>query len=242
MTGGRVLIVEDEPALVRGLSDALGAHGFDVRAARDGQSGLDAALDGWAHLILLDVMLPKVNGYEICRAVRARGIDVPILMLTAKGQEEDVILGLNVGADDYITKPFRIGELIARVRASLRRRGADLTVCRFGECEVDLRARKVWRGGKELDLTAKEFRLLAYFAERPGRALSRDAILDAVWGSAIFVTPRSIDRCVATLRAKIEPEPHRPIFIHTIREIGYRFEPDSPPVDPRSRPSDVPSL
>jgi DNA-binding response OmpR family regulator len=227
-----VLIIEDEPSLVRGLSDALGAQGFDVQVARDGQSGLDAALGGGADVILLDVMLPKVNGYEICRAVRAQGIDVPILMLTAKGQEEDVILGLDVGADDYITKPFRVAELIARIRACLRRRGADLTVCRFGACEVDFRARKAWRDGRELDLTAKEFRLLAYFAERPGRALSRDAILDAVWGSAIFVTPRSIDRCVATLRAKVEPEPHRPIYIHTIREIGYRFEPDpsaSPP-------------
>jgi DNA-binding response OmpR family regulator len=231
MSAGRVLIIEDEPALTRGLSDALGAQGFDVQVAHDGQSGLDAALNGGADLILLDVMLPRVNGYEICRAVRAQRIDVPILMLTAKGQEQDVILGLNLGADDYITKPFRVGELIARVRAFLRRRGPERTVCRFGDCEVDFHARRFRRNGRELDLTAKEFRLLAYFAERPGRALSRDAILDAVWGSAVFVTPRSIDRCVATLRAKIEPEPHRPIYIHTIRDIGYRFEPDPSPGD-----------
>ena len=230
MSAGRVLIVEDEPALTRGLSDALGAQGFDVQIAHDGQSGLDAALNGDADLILLDVMLPKVNGYEICRAVRARGMDVPILMLTAKGQEENIILGLNLGADDYITKPFRVGELIARVRAFLRRRGSDRAVCSFGDCEVDIRARKVLRNGRALEVTAKEFRLLAYFATRPGCALSRDAILDAVWGSSVFVTPRSIDRCVATLRAKIEPEPHRPIFIHTIRDIGYRFEPDPAPL------------
>jgi len=226
MSAGRVLIVEDEPALTRGLSDALAAQGFAVQVAHDGESGLDAALAGRADLILLDVMLPKVNGYELCRAVRARGVDVPILMLTAKGQEQDIILGLNLGADDYITKPFRVGELIARVRAFLRRRAADGDVSRFGECEIDLRARTLQRNGQPLDLTAKEYRLLEYFVSRPGCALSRDAILDAVWGSSVFVTPRSIDRCVATLRAKIEPVPHRPIHIHTIRDIGYRFEPE----------------
>ncbi len=170
-------------------------------------------------------MLPKVNGYEICRAVRAHDPDVPILMLTAKGQEQDVVLGLNLGADDYVTKPFRTGELIARARAFLRRRGQERSVRRFGDCEIDLRARKVLRDGVEVELTAKEFRLLAYFASRPGCALARDAILNAVWGSSVFVMPRSIDRCVATLRAKIEPDPHRPIYIHTIRDIGYRFEP-----------------
>ena len=135
----RVLLVEDEPALARGLSDTLRANGFDVTVAADGERGLDAALSGSADLILLDVMLPKINGYEICRAVRAQGIDVPILMLTAKGQEQDVILGLNLGADDYITKPFRIGELIARARAFLRRRGPAPTCFRFGDCDVDLR-------------------------------------------------------------------------------------------------------
>jgi DNA-binding response OmpR family regulator len=221
----RVLLVEDEPALARGLSDTLRAHGFDVRVAPDGQAGLDAALAGEADLILLDVMLPKINGYEICRAVRAQGLDVPILMLTAKGQEQDVILGLTVGADDYITKPFRTGELIARARAFLRRRPANGSTCRFGDCEIDLRARRVLRGGVEVALTVKEFRLLAYMASRPGCALSRDAILNAVWGSSVFVTPRSIDRCVATLRAKIEPDPRAPQYIHTIRDIGYRFEP-----------------
>jgi DNA-binding response OmpR family regulator len=222
---GRVLLIEDEPALARGLSDMLRARGFDVEIASDGQRGLDAALAGVADLILLDVMLPKMNGYEICRAVRSQGIDVPILMLTAKGQEEDVVLGLNLGADDYITKPFRPAELIARTRAFLRRRQRPNTSCRFGDCEIDLRARKVMRAGIPLDLTAKEFALLAYFAARPGCALSRDAILNAVWGSSVFVTPRSIDRCVATLRSKVEPDPHNPTYIQTIREIGYRFDP-----------------
>jgi two-component system alkaline phosphatase synthesis response regulator PhoP len=225
MSEAHVLLIEDEPALARGLSDTLRARGFEVEVAHDGQHGLDAALTGKADVILLDVMLPKINGYEICRAVRAHGIDVPILMLTAKGQEEDVVLGLNVGADDYITKPFRVGELIARARAFLRRRGAARAVSRFGDCEIDFTARKVLRAGAALDLTAKEFALLAYFAGRPGCALSRDAILNAVWGSSVFVTPRSIDRCVATLRSKVEPDPHNPTFIQTIREIGYRFEP-----------------
>ena len=225
MSEARVLLIEDEPALARGLSDTLRANGFDVTVAMDGERGLDVAVSGRADLILLDVMLPKINGYEICRAVRASGIDVPILMLTAKGQEQDVIVGLNLGADDYITKPFRVGELIARARAFLRRRGPAPATFRFGDCEVDRLGRKVLRGGAEVDLTAKEFALLAYFTTRPGCALSREVILNAVWGNAVFVTPRSIDRCVATLRAKIEPNPHQPLYIQTIRDIGYRFEP-----------------
>ena len=221
----RILLIEDEPALVRGLSDALSVNGFDVEAAADGQSGLDLALRGHADLIVLDVMLPKVNGYEICRAVREHGLDVPIVMLTARGQERDVILGLDLGADDYITKPFRTGELIARLRAFLRRRRVPETTVSFGDCAIDLVARKMRRGGDDVELTAKEFALLAYFASRPGCALSRDVILSAVWGSSVFVTPRSVDRCVTTLRAKVEPNPHEPVFIQTIRDIGYRFEP-----------------
>jgi DNA-binding response OmpR family regulator len=225
-TSARVLIVEDEPALVRGLTDTFQARGFEVTSARDGASGLDAALTGRPDVILLDIMLPKMNGYEICRAVRDQGIDVPILMLTAKGQEEDIILGLNLGADDYITKPFKIGELVARVNALLRRRSAPQKVHRFGDCEVDLQARALRRGGRPVPLTSKEFKLLAFFLERPGRALSRGTILDAVWGSSVFVTPRSIDRCVTTLRAKLESDSRRPVYIHTLRDIGYRFEPD----------------
>ena len=226
MTLPKVLLIEDEPALARGLSDTLRANGFDVTVATDGQQGLDAASRGAADLILLDVMLPRINGYEICREVRAQGIDVPILMLTAKGQEQDIVLGLNLGADDYITKPFRSGELIARARAFLRRRGPAKTTFRFGDCDVDVTARRVTRAGAAVELTAKEFALLAYFGARPGCALSRDVILNAVWGNSVFVTPRSIDRCVTTLRAKVEPDPHRPIYIQTIRDIGYRFEPN----------------
>ena len=225
MSDARVLLIEDEPALARGLSDTLRAQGFDVTVAADGAQGLDAATRGTADLILLDVMLPKVNGYEICRAVRAQGLDMPILMLTAKGQEADVVLGLNLGADDFITKPFRVAELIARMRAFLRRRGPAPTRYSFGDCEVDLAARRARRNGAPLDLTAKEFALLAYFTTRPGCALSREVILNAVWGHTVFVAPRSIDRCVTTLRAKIEPNPHTPVYIQTIRDVGYRFDP-----------------
>jgi two-component system, OmpR family, alkaline phosphatase synthesis response regulator PhoP len=226
VSAARILLIEDEPALARGLSDTLRARGFDVEVAGDGERGLEAALKGHADLILLDLMLPKVNGYEVCRAIRQQGIDTPILMLTAKSQEQDVILGLNLGADDYITKPFRVGELIARAQAFLRRRGPTASVVQFGDCEIDLRSRTFRRAGSDVDLTSKEFALLAYFVTRPGCALSRDVILNAVWGVSVFVSPRSIDRCVTTLRAKVEPDPHRPTYIQTIRDIGYRFEPN----------------
>lgn len=225
----RILIVEDEPALLRGLKDTFEAQGYEVLAAQDGAAGLDLALNRKPDLILLDIMLPRVNGYEICRAVRARGLDMPILMLTAKGQEEDIVLGLNLGADDYITKPFRRAELIARVNAFLRRaRPPHPASARFGEYDLNLVAHKLFRDGREIDLTAKEFRLLAYFVSRRGCALTRQDILDAVWGNSVMVTPRSIDRCVATLRAKIEPAPHSPQYIQTIRDIGYRFDADQP--------------
>ncbi len=225
VSGGRILIVEDEPALVRGLKDAFATRGFEVLTAQDGATGLDLALDRNPDLILLDIMLPRVNGYEVCRAIRERGLEMPILMLTAKGQEEDIILGLNLGADDYIGKPFRIAELIARVNAFLRRSKAkQAEVFRFGDLELNLMAHKLFRKGREVELTPREFRLLAYLVARRGCALARNNILDAVWGHSIAVTPRSIDRCVATLRAKIEPDLQRPSYIQTIRDIGYRFE------------------
>ncbi|HMD70792.1 MAG TPA: response regulator transcription factor [Bryobacteraceae bacterium] len=224
----RILIVEDEPALLRGLKDTFQSLGYEVLVAQDGEAGLAMALERNPHLILLDIMLPRVNGYEICRAVRQRGLEMPILMLTAKGQEEDIVLGLNLGADDYIAKPFRRAELIARVGAFLRRtRTPKAAPARFGEFELNVAAHKLFRNGVEVELTAKEFRLLAYFVSRRGCALTREDILNAVWGNSVVVTPRSIDRCVATLRAKIEPEPHSPSYIQTIRDIGYRFEGES---------------
>jgi DNA-binding response OmpR family regulator len=227
MTTGRLLIVEDDLALLRGLKDHFAAKGFDVTTATDGDTALELALEQPFDLILLDIMLPKRNGYETCRALRKRGLEIPIVILTAKGREEDVVLGLNLGADDYVVKPFRAAELVARVRAFLRRsRRAREQRIAFGAFVLDLRARKLHRDGREVELTAKEFRLLEHFATRPGCALARNDILDAVWGRSVIVTPRSIDRCVATLRAKIEPDRHRPTYIQTIRDIGYRFEPE----------------
>jgi DNA-binding response OmpR family regulator len=227
VSAGRLLIVEDDLALLRGLKDHFVAKGFEVATATDGDKALELALDRPFDLVLLDVMLPKRNGYETCRALREQGLEMPIVMLTARGQEQDVVLGLNLGADDYVLKPFRAAELVARVRAFLRRsRRAREQRIAFGSFVLDLRARKLHRDGREVELTAKEFRLLEHFATRPGCALARNDILDAVWGRSVIVTPRSIDRCVATLRAKIEPDRHRPTYIRTIRDIGYRFEPE----------------
>ena len=225
MHGSSVLIVEDDPALLRGLKDNFEAQDYRVQLARDGREGLAAALAHPPDLLILDIMLPKLNGYEICRALRAKRLEMPIIMLTAKGQEEDIVRGLELGADDYVTKPFSIRELLARAKAFLRRRGATLSAeFQFGDCKLDLAAHKLFRNGKAIALTAKEFRLLKFLTTRPGRALTRDQILDGVWGNEIMVNDRSVDRCVTTLRAKIEADPRHPRYIQTIRDIGYRFE------------------
>ncbi len=225
MTGKTVLIIEDDPTLLRGLKDNFQSKAYRVQTACDGEAGLAAALNGGPDLILLDIMLPKMNGYEICRVVRERGLDMPIIMLTAKGQEEDIIRGLNLGADDYVTKPFSIRELLARAKAFLRRRqGTVSEVYRFSDCELDLPSHKLLRNGSEVPLTPKEFRLLEYFVTRAGRALTRDDVLTSVWGDSVVVTARSVDRCVRTLRSKIEPDLSRPTLIQTIPDIGYRFE------------------
>ena len=220
-----VLIIEDDSALLRGLKDNFETQDYAVRLARDGKAGLAAAMSAPPDLVILDIMLPKMNGFEICRAIRAKGLEMPIIMLTAKGQEQDIIRGLELGADDYVTKPFGIRELLARAKAFLRRRQTGVSsVIKFGECNLDLSAHKLFRNGKEVKLTAKEFRLLEFLGRRPGRALTRDQILDGVWGNDIMVNDRSVDRCMTTLRAKIEVDPHHPCYLQTIREIGYRFE------------------
>jgi DNA-binding response OmpR family regulator len=225
MTPPTILIIEDDPAILRVVRDNCAAKAYRVLTARDGEAGLNAALDDGPDLILLDLMLPKVNGYEICAAVRAAKLEMPILMLTAKGQEEDIVRGLEAGADDYITKPFSIRELMARVRAFLRRHKAGAEPAyEFGTCKLDTVSHRLFKDGAEVPLTSKEFRLLEHFLQRPGRALTRDGIMNAVWGNAIMVTARSVDRCVTTLRSKIEPDPRQPVFIQTIRDIGYRFE------------------
>ncbi len=225
MSAFSVLIVEDDPTLLRVLKDNFEYEGYHVQTAADGEQGLKAALDRKPELIILDIMLPGINGYELCRRVRQTGADMPIIMLTAKGQESDIVLGLNLGADDYVTKPFSTKELLARANAFLRRhRQAEQKVVRIGRCTLDLGSHRLFRDGEEVPLTPKEFGLLAFFVRREGRALTRDDILDGVWGNEVIVTGRSVDRCVNTLRSKIEPDPHRPVHITTVRDIGYRFE------------------
>jgi len=221
-----VLIVEDDATLLRGLKDNFQAQDYRVLIAADGRKGLDAALMSSPDLIVLDIMLPEINGYELCRQVRRQGLEMPIIMLTARGQEEDILRGLEIGADDYVTKPFSIRQLLARAHAFLRRQAAgEDQVYRFGQCQVDLASHKFCCGGVETPLTAKEFRMLEYFIKRPGRALTRNEILNAVWGRSVIVTARSVDRCVTTLRGKIEQDSRSPTHIVTIRDIGYRFEP-----------------
>jgi DNA-binding response OmpR family regulator len=220
-----VLIIEDDPAMLRGLKDNFAYAGYQVLTADDGEKGLDMALDAAPELIILDIMLPKINGYEICRLLRKEKLDMPIIMLTAKGEESDIVLGLNLGADDYVTKPFSIKELLARANAFLRRiKQPETQTHTFGDFTLDVAARELTRKGEPIKLSPKEFKMLEYFAAHPSRALTRDTLLNAVWGYNNFVTSRSVDRCVTTLRNKIEANPQIPVFIHTIREVGYKFD------------------
>lgn len=220
-----VLIVEDDATMLRGLKDNFEYAGYNVVTASDGEAGLDAGLDSGVDLIILDIMLPKINGYEICRLIRKEKIDVPIIMLTAKGEESDIILGLNLGADDYVTKPFSIKELLARVAAFLRRRQSqEKSKYEFGEFVLDVSACRFCKNGKEVKLSPKEFKLLEFLLSREGKALTRDEILNGVWGYNSFSGHRSVDRFITTLRNKIEADPQNPAFIHTLREIGYKFE------------------
>jgi DNA-binding response OmpR family regulator len=221
-----VLIIEDDPAMLRGLKDNFELKGYNVKTARDGETGLAAALAEPADLIILDIMLPKINGYEICDKIRKRNLDMPIIMLTAKDQESDVILGLNLGADDYVTKPFSIKELMARAAAFLRRRKKEeREVYEFGDCRLDIVKGVLSRDGKEVKLTPGEYKMLHLFLRRAGCSLTTDEIRNTVWGYSSFITLRDIDHTVAVLRNKIEPAPDNPTFIRTIGGIGYKFEP-----------------
>ena len=225
-----VLIVEDDPTMLRGLEDNFRASGYSVQGASDGDRGLRFALAAVPDLMVLDVMLPGINGFEICRRMRESGHSVPTIMLTAKDEEADVLLGFGVGADDYLTKPFSVRELLARSEALLRRASppsvdGEVGVLRFGEWTLDRDARELTGDdGRVVPLSPKEYDLLVYLAERPGRALSREQIMNAVWGYGCLVTHRSIDRFVNALRKKIEKKPRRPRHILTVREFGYRFE------------------
>ena len=224
MSSPTVFIVEDDPALLRGLKDNFIGEGYNVRTFSNGLRAAEAIAATAPDLLLLDLMLPGKSGYEICEAARLGKQDFPIIMLTARGQEEDIVRGLDLGADDYVTKPFGIKELLARVKALLRRRSKAAKEHRFGNFRLDLEAHKLFKNREEISLTAKEFRLLEFFAQSTGKALTRDRILDSVWGNEVLVTDRSVDRCVTTLRGKIEADPRRPVHIQTIRDIGYRFE------------------
>ena len=218
-----ILIAEDDPVLVRGLRDNFQSRGFDVTVAIDGRSAVEEACRAAHDIIILDIMLPLVNGYEVCRRVRATGLLTPIVMLTAKGQECDIVRGLELGADDYVTKPFSIRELIARVEALLRRCAPNSNIVRFADLELDTTAQTLTRSGKPIELTTKEFQLLAFLTTRPNRALTRNEILNQVWGRSVIVTPRCVDRCVTTLRSKIEVDTRNPRLIITVRDVGYRF-------------------
>jgi len=221
-----ILIIEDDPAMLRGLKDNFEFKGYHVLTAADGEDGLNTALNEKPDLIILDIMLPKINGYEVCRLIRQESLDMPIIMLTAKGEESDVVLGLNLGADDYVTKPFSVKELLARAAAFLRRRKqTEQDIYEFADFKLDIPARRLTRKGEEIKLSPKEFGLLELFVKKPGRALTRDEILNQVWGYNSFTGRRGIDRFVTTLRNKIETNPRCPVFIRTIREIGYKFEP-----------------
>ncbi len=224
-SASRILVIEDDPAIMFGLKDNLEMAGYKVRTAIEGELGVQLARDERPDLIILDIMLPGLNGFEICRELREDGFDMPIVMLTALGQEADVVRGLNLGADDYLTKPFSINVLLARVRNFLRRyRQAELEIVSFGSMELNRTSKELLRDGRVIELTPKEFGLLDYLLQNCGRALTRDQILNAVWGSDLVVTQRSVDRCVTSLRSKIEEKPNQPKLLKTVQKIGYRFD------------------
>ena len=222
----RILIVEDEPAMVEGLRDNFEYEGYEVISAGDGVAGLDRALADDPDLVVLDVMMPRMSGLDVCKQLKAKRPSVPIIMLTARGQEIDKVVGLELGADDYVTKPFSIRELMARVKAVLRRVSPPAStpeVYRFSDVEVNIRGNAVLRAGAQVDLSAKEFALLAYFVSHPAETLSRDRLLDAVWGYENYPNTRTVDTHIVHLRQKLEPNPEEPRFILTVHGSGYKF-------------------
>ncbi len=224
----RILLIEDEQGLILTLTDRLESEGFEVESAADGKIGYDKALAGKYDLIILDVMLPKKNGYDVCRDLRRNDIETPILMLTAKGETIDKVLGLKLGADDYLTKPFEVIELLARVEALLRRspahsNGRSGDAFRFGEVTIDFKRAEVIRDDQPVDLSAMEFKLLQHLIENRGVVHSRDQLLDAVWGYDSTPSTRTVDVHIAWLRQKLEANPKHPYFIQTVHGMGYKF-------------------
>ena len=229
MSGERILIVEDDPNILRGLDLNLAMEGYKVRTAADGEEGLLIARTERPDLLIVDVMLPRLGGLELVRELRKEDPDMPILILSAKGQEADKVAGLALGADDYVVKPFGLRELLARIGAALRRRratgatGPARPLKRFGMVEIDLGERRVTVGGEVATLTAREFDLLAFFVAHPGRVYSREQLTRAVWGSLYIGTERTVDNFVARLRAHIGDDAEKPRWLETVRGVGYRF-------------------
>jgi len=221
----RILIVEDEADIALGLADDLQVEGYEVEVAADGETACRRAREAAWDLILLDVMLPRKDGFEVCRDLRRAGVSTPIILLTARAQEAEKILGLELGADDYVTKPFSPRELRARIKAALRRSSAPRPEAyRFGDIEVDFARAEVRREGTALEVTPIEFKLLAVFIERRGRVLSREQLLDAAWDNGTHVTDRAVDAHIVNLRRKIEPRPAEPKYLLSVRGMGYRFD------------------
>jgi len=221
-----ILVVEDDPAILRGLADNLRFESYEVLTAEDGESGYKLLMEKKPDLLILDLMLPRMSGYEVCRKARAAGITTPIMMLTARGEEADRVLGLDLGADDYVSKPFSIRELLARVRAILRRAQPAAVLpdeLRFGDVVVDFRSYEARKGGSPLEMTPKEFQVLRLLASRSGDVVTRDELLNEVWGYENYPTTRTVDNHVATLRAKIELDPANPEHLRTVHGVGYKF-------------------
>ena len=222
----KLLLVEDEPGLVMTLTDRLVAEGYDVESVGEARAALERATAGGHDAILLDVMLPGGNGFDVCRELRQRGVRTPILMLTARGQVVDRVVGLKLGADDYLVKPFDMAELLARIEALLRRAPATAATAdgfRFGDVSIDFRRAEVTKAGKPVELSAREFKLLRYFTEHAGAAISRDELLNRVWGYHAMPSTRTVDVHVAWLRQKLETNPRHPEHLLTVHGLGYKF-------------------
>ena len=222
----RILVIEDDPAILRGLADNLADESHEVLTAADGESGYTLARTKKPDLVVLDLMLPRMSGYELCRKLRAEGVMTPIVMLTARGDEADRVVGLDLGADDYITKPFSVRELLARIRAVLRRAQVQSALpaeLRFGNVTVDFRRYEALKNGQPVELTRKEFGLLRFLAARSGKAVTRDDLLNEVWGYDATPTTRTVDNHVASLRAKLEDNPSDPRHLFTVHGVGYKW-------------------
>ncbi len=226
----KILVVEDDRAILDGLGAALAAEGYEVECVPDGRTGLDRARAGAPSLLILDIMLPGMSGFEVAKKLRDEGRALPIILLTARSEEDDRVLGLELGADDYVTKPFSVRELLARVRSILRRARPAAPEhpqsYRFGDVSVDFRRQAVMKAGRPVELSAREFRILSYFVDHAGEMLSRERLLSEIWGYDAFPTTRTVDNHILRLRKKIEDDPESPRFIVTRRGAGYVFEPE----------------